>query len=46
MTSDRSNLGNQALSKVAEIGITSQLDTVENIDVDIRTDPGKQFREK
>ena len=46
MTSDRSNLGNQALSKVAEIGITSQLDTVENIDVDIRTDPGKLIQGK
>ena len=46
MTSDRSDLGNQALSKVAEIGITSQLDTVENIDVDIRTDPGKLIQGK
>lgn len=46
MTSDRSNLGNQALSKVAEIGITSQLDAVENIDVDIRTDPGKLLQGK
>jgi LmeA-like phospholipid-binding len=46
MTSDRSDLGNQALSKVAEIGITSQLDAVENIDVDIRTDPGKLIQGK
>ncbi len=46
MTSDRSDLGNQALSKVAEIGIASQLDTVENLDVDIRTDPGKMIQGK
>jgi LmeA-like phospholipid-binding len=46
MTSDRSDLGNQALSKVAEIGITNQLETVENIDVDIRTDPGKMIQGK
>jgi hypothetical protein len=46
MTSDRSDLGNQALSKVAEIGITNQLDAVENIDVDIRTDPGKLIQGK
>jgi LmeA-like phospholipid-binding len=46
MTSDRTDLGNQALSKIAEIGITNQLDTVENIDVDIRTDPGKLIQGK
>jgi LmeA-like phospholipid-binding len=46
MTSDRADLGNQALSKVAEIGITNQLDGVENIDVDIRTDPGKLIQGK
>ncbi len=46
MTSDRADLGNQALSKVAEIGITSQLDGVENINVDIRTDPGKLIQGK
>lgn len=33
------DLGEQALSKVAEVGITSQLDEVENLDVDIRTNP-------
>lgn len=33
------NLGDQALSKVAEVGISSQLDEVENLDVDIRTNP-------
>ena len=46
MTSDRADLGNQALSKVAEIGITNQLDGVEKIDVDIRTDPGKLIQGK
>lgn len=46
MTSDRSDLGNQALIKVAEIGITSQLDTVEKIEVDIRTDAGKLIQGK
>jgi LmeA-like phospholipid-binding len=34
-------LGENALSKVAELGISSKLDKVEDIDVDIRTDPGK-----
>lgn len=41
MSADSSNMGEKALSKVAEIGIASQLDEVENIDVDIRTNPGK-----
>lgn len=35
------DLGEQALSKVAEIGIASQLDEVENLDVSIQTDPLK-----
>jgi hypothetical protein len=33
------DLGEQALSKVAEMGIASQLDEVENLDVEIRTNP-------
>ena len=33
------DLGEQALSKVAEVGISSQLDEVEDLDVDIRTNP-------
>lgn len=41
MTSDNSDLGEKALSKIAEMGIVSQLDEVEEIDVDIRTNPGK-----
>lgn len=35
------DLGEQALSKVAEIGIASQLDEVENLDVSIQADPLK-----
>ncbi len=38
---DQPGLGEQALNKVAEMGITSQLDEVENLDVDIQTDPLK-----
>ncbi|OKH52335.1 hypothetical protein NIES2101_15165 [Calothrix sp. HK-06] len=34
-------LGEQALNKAAEIGITSQLDEVENVDVNVKTDPLK-----
>jgi LmeA-like phospholipid-binding len=39
MTSDSPDMGEKALSKITELGIASQLDKVENIDVDIRTDP-------
>jgi LmeA-like phospholipid-binding len=41
MTSNSPDLGEQALSKVAEVGISSQLDEVEDLNVDIRTDPLK-----
>lgn len=41
MTSNNPDLGEQALSKVAEVGIASQLDGVEELTVDIRTNPGK-----
>ncbi|AFY56392.1 Protein of unknown function (DUF2993) [Rivularia sp. PCC 7116] len=34
-------LGEEALNKAAEVGITSQLDEVEDLDVDIETDPLK-----
>ena len=34
-----SNLGKQAISKAAELGIASQLDEAENLDVDVRTNP-------
>lgn len=33
------DLGEQAISKIAEAGITSQLDDVENVDVDVRANP-------
>ncbi len=38
---DKADIGEQALSKAAEMGLSSQLDEVENLDVDIRTDPLK-----
>ena len=38
---DSPGLGEQALNKAAEIGLSSQLDQVENLDVDIKTDPLK-----
>jgi hypothetical protein len=44
--SGEQNLGEQALDKVAEIAITSQLDQVEQIDVDIQTDPVKLVQGK
>ena len=34
-----SNLGEQAISKATELGITSQLDEAENLDVSVRTNP-------
>ena len=44
MSSQDSNVGEQAISKLAEEGIKSQLDQVESLDVDIHTDPGKMVR--
>jgi len=41
MTDNSPDLGEKALSKVAELGISSQLDEMEDLNVDIRTDPGK-----
>ncbi|ARV59136.1 hypothetical protein BZZ01_11240 [Nostocales cyanobacterium HT-58-2] len=38
---DNPGLGEQALNKAAEIGISSQLDEVENLDVNVKTDPLK-----
>ncbi|WP_414585049.1 DUF2993 domain-containing protein [Scytonema sp. PCC 10023] len=38
---DNQGLGEQALNKAAEIGLSSQLDEVENLDVDVKTDPLK-----
>lgn len=42
----RPDLGEKALSKVVAVGIASQLDEVEDIEVDIRTDPGKLVQGK
>ncbi|MEH2297476.1 LmeA family phospholipid-binding protein [Nostoc sp.] len=38
---DSPGLGEQALNKAAEMGLSSQLDEVENLDVNIKTDPLK-----
>ncbi|BAY61869.1 hypothetical protein NIES22_19360 [Calothrix brevissima NIES-22] len=38
---DSPGLGEQALNKAAEVGLSSQLDEVENLDVNIKTDPLK-----
>jgi LmeA-like phospholipid-binding len=46
MGANSPDLGNLALSKVVEIGIASQLDVVEEIDVDLRTDPGNLIQGK
>jgi len=42
--SESPGLGEQALNKAAEIGISSQLDEVENLDVNIKTDPVKMVQ--
>ncbi|QYO61993.1 DUF2993 domain-containing protein [Leptolyngbya sp. 7M] len=44
--SGEQNLGEQALDKVAEVAITSQLDQADQIDVDIQTDPLKLVQGK
>ncbi|MBD2184156.1 DUF2993 domain-containing protein [Planktothrix sp. FACHB-1355] len=41
MAANQPGLGEQALSKAAEIGLSSQLDEVEELNVDIRTNPLK-----
>lgn len=46
MGANSPDLGNQALSKVVEIGLTSQLDDIQEIDVDIRTNPGNFIQGK
>ncbi|MEC4984275.1 MAG: DUF2993 domain-containing protein [Oscillatoria sp. PMC 1068.18] len=35
------NLGEQALNKIAEVALSTQLDEAENLQVEIKTDPGK-----
>ncbi|HEY9630051.1 MAG TPA: DUF2993 domain-containing protein [Coleofasciculaceae cyanobacterium] len=46
MTENKPDLGEKALSKVVELGINSQLDEVDKMDVDIRTDPVKLVQGK
>jgi LmeA-like phospholipid-binding len=46
MAQDPPALGDRALSKVVEIGIATQLDRSEQIDVDIRTNPGNFIQGK
>ena len=41
MTQQQADIGEQALSKAAEVALSSQLDEAERLDVDIRTDPLK-----
>ncbi|MBE9210040.1 DUF2993 domain-containing protein [Nostoc sp. LEGE 06077] len=42
--SESAGIGEQALNKAAEIGLSSQLDEVENLDVNIKTDPLKMVQ--
>jgi hypothetical protein len=46
MEIDKPNLGDKTFSKVVEIGIASQLDEAEVIEVDIRTNPAKLVQGK
>lgn len=46
MTENRGDLGEQALSKLAEMTLANQLDEVEKLDVDIKTDPIKLVQGK
>ncbi len=46
MTENRGDLGEQALSKLAEMTLANQLDEVEKLDVDIKTDPLKVIQGK
>ncbi|MBU7584199.1 MAG: DUF2993 domain-containing protein [Nostoc sp. TH1S01] len=42
--SESPGIGEQALNKAAEIGLSNQLDEVENLDVNIKTDPIKMVQ--
>jgi hypothetical protein len=42
--SEQQGLGEQALNKAVEMGISSQLDKVEHLDVNIKTDPFKAIQ--
>lgn len=41
MTQEKAGLGEQAISKVAEMALASQLDQSETLSVTVKTDPGK-----
>ncbi|WP_404789742.1 DUF2993 domain-containing protein [Altericista sp. CCNU0014] len=46
MESNKPDVGERALNKMAEVAISSQLDEVENIDIAISTDPVKLVQGK
>lgn len=46
MTESKPDLGEQAISKVVELGINSQIDGAEKLDVEVRTDPMKLIQGK
>lgn len=46
MTDDKPDLGEKALGKVVELGINSQLDEAEKLDVVVRTDPARLIQGK
>ncbi|MCU0565675.1 MAG: DUF2993 domain-containing protein [Oculatellaceae cyanobacterium Prado106] len=46
MAADQPDLGEQALSKVVEVALTSQLDEVDELNVEVRTDPGQLLQGK
>ncbi len=44
MNQDKTDLGEQVLSKLAEVGVASQLDQVEELDVNVKTNPIKAIQ--
>lgn len=46
MTAGEHDIGEKALGKVAELGVASQLDEVEDLSIDVSTDPGKLIQGK
>lgn len=41
MTQEKAGLGEQALNKIAEVALSTQLDEAERLQVQVKTDPGK-----
>lgn len=41
MTQEKAGLGEQALNKIAEVALSTQLDEVERLEVQVKTDPSK-----